>query len=63
MRDLEAGVAAVRSLHRRITVPLQSGKTFDCCEHCTDTGDPYCVVSDEWPCPTIRALGGEATDA
>lgn len=26
------------------------------CSHCTSGGDPFTVVSDEYPCPTLRAL-------
>ena len=29
------------------------------CTHCTSGGDPYHYVSDEYPCPTLRALEGD----
>lgn len=31
------------------------------CSHCTSGGDPYTAVSDEYPCPTLRALEGDAS--
>lgn len=57
----EARLAAVEALHQPFTPGRRVGDNKDVgtlCDHCTDTGDPYCVVSEEWPCPTIKAARG-----
>lgn len=53
---LRAQAEAVRKLHFATTIETTSGPR-QMCNHC-DTGDPYCTVSDDWPCPTIAALEG-----
>jgi hypothetical protein len=45
----EAAIARVRALHQSV---------YEACGWCS-TNDRY----QEWPCPTIRALGGEQPDA
>ena len=50
---LLAAVDAVLALHQPCNV---GGKQL--CEYCTATGDPFCTPdgTDEWPCPTVRAI-------
>jgi len=55
---LRAQAEAVRTLHFATTVETTSGPR-QMCNHC-DTGDPFCTVSNDWPCPTIAALDGAA---
>lgn len=60
-KTLMAALRAVLDLHARADMTglrrVGDGKTYDAvCEHCTDTGDPYVTVSDDWPCPTVAAV-------
>lgn len=64
--ELNARIAAAKALHFRAVWPTVNGRgdityerTAIVCAHCTSTGDPYCTVSDEYPCPTLKALGVE----
>ncbi len=48
---------AVLALHR--PAPVGRGRLQgEVCVECTSGGDPYTVVSSDWPCPTAAALGG-----
>lgn len=65
---------AVLDLHKPARLSCCGTGTATCtrhearwsCDHC-DTGDPYCTVSNEWPCPTVvgiaAQLGIEVADA
>jgi hypothetical protein len=55
---LRAQRDAVLALHSPEEHVRPKGRSFTMCGHCTSGGDPYTVVSDEWPCPTVAALGG-----
>lgn len=52
-----AAVARVRALHWQTSVRCANGAVQPICSHC-DTGDPYCTVANDWPCPTIAVLDG-----
>ncbi len=53
----EAQVARVRALHRPCADPdLHDGA--HCCPECSDFGRGS--IFRPWPCPTARALGGDA---
>lgn len=56
-----AALRAVLDIHKPEPTKFTTG-VFLTCKHC-DTGDPYCTVSQDWPCPTVqavtKALGGE----
>lgn len=49
-----AQVAAVRTVHH-VEVIQTTGGPREMCAECF-TGDPFCTVSNDWPCPTIAAL-------
>ena len=54
---LRAQVQAVRELHRPCADPdLHDGA--HCCPECSDFGRSS--IFRPWPCPTARALGGDA---
>jgi hypothetical protein len=60
---LRAAVEAVRELHRPEDVTIRNSWTIRMCSHCAETGDPFCVVSDDWPCPTVQALAAAEENA
>ncbi len=51
---LEEAVAAVLRLHVPYKTIAPEGVV---CEHCS-TGNPFCTVSESWPCPTVSAIAG-----
>lgn len=62
-RQLLSAVQAALDLHARLDMTglqrVGDGKTYDAvCEHCTDTYDPFDHLSDDWPCPTVKAIAG-----
>lgn len=52
---LAKAVTAVLALHKPTPTAFTGGRTLPTCDHC-NTGDPYCTVSNEWPCPTVAAI-------
>jgi hypothetical protein len=48
-------VRAVLDIHRPTMVTAHGGVLHTVCDHCS-TGDPFCTVSDDWPCPTVTAI-------
>lgn len=54
---LADAVERVRELHHPEDIKLFGGRVVQMCAEC-NTGDPYCTVSSDWPCPTIEALDG-----
>jgi hypothetical protein len=63
-RRNEAALRRIAELHRPVLVTFWTasgtggGRKGPVCEHC-DTGDPYCTVSQDWPCPTAALLPPE----
>lgn len=51
----DEAVRAVLNIHRPTTVTAHGGAVRTVCDHCS-TGDPFCTVSDDWPCPTVAAI-------
>jgi hypothetical protein len=47
-------VSDILKLHSREVIHAKSGNRL-VCSHCS-TGDPFCTVSDEWPCPTVAIV-------
>lgn len=47
-------IRALLTLHSPEIVDTYGGQRT-VCGHCS-TGDPYCTVSDDWPCPTVAII-------
>ena len=45
---------AISDLHFPITITTTTVDRV-VCDHC-HTGDPYCTVSGDWPCPTMEIV-------
>jgi hypothetical protein len=54
MTDAEK-LAKLRELHSPYESRWTDKKMHTMCSHC-DTGDPYCTVSMDWPCPTREII-------